>query len=455
MLKKLLFCLFFHAAFGSLSAQENGKMSMKEAINYAVKNNQELHIAQLNIEDAKQQIIQTRATGLPQINLESTFNRYLKIPVSVLPNAFEELIRIGNGGELPPGFSNQVSFALKNNFQAGINLRTMVFDGSFFTGLKAAELYRNLLQDQFDAKQQEVENQVIEAFLPSIIIVENSKVLDKNMANVEKLLNETKALYKEGFVEQLDVDRLELTLWNLQTEKESLDRQKETVMNSLKMVMNYPIEKELIIAEIEDWNNLFPPIATEDLNGGINYSKRLNYKALERNVQLNDLNIDYTKQTYLPTVHLNASYTQAYQGNKLFNDPNSFWAPTGIVGLSLKMPIFDGFGKRAKIEKAKLASEISRKQQSQLSRLIDMEINNARIQYHNAKKRLDNRKRNLELAERIYNTTQIKYKEGVGSSLEINQAEQSLFDSQRNHTQALYELLSAQFSLNKALGTRY
>jgi outer membrane protein TolC len=84
-----------------------------------------------------------------------------------------------------------------------------------------------------------------------------------------------------------------------------------------------------------------------------------------------------------------------------------------------------------------------------------MEINNARIQYHNAKKRLDNRKRNLELAERIYNTTQIKYKEGVGSSLEINQAEQSLFDSQRNHTQALYELLSAQFSLNKALGTRY
>ena len=448
LFKILFLCALFTQAF----AQQGTEMTMENAIQYALDNSADIRIARLNIEDAELQIIETRATGLPQLNGDASFNHYFKLPVSVLPAAFEELIRLGNGGELPPGFSNQIAFALKNNFQAGVNLKTMVFDGSFFTGLRAAELYRNLVQDELAAKSQTLKNQVIEAYLPTVILQENIKITDKNIANVEKLLYETNALFQEGFVEQLDVDRLKLTLANLQTERENISRQFQQTLNGLKFVMNFPIEKELVIADIDNWKSAILPLSQDDLEGKIDYFHRLNYKAAETGILLNELNIDYTKKQYLPTVYLNASYNQAFQGNSLFNDPNSFWAPTGVIGMSLKVPIFDSFGKRAKIEKARLVTEIARAQQSQLARLIDMEVANARIQYKNAQQRLDNQQKNLDLAEKIYETTQIKYREGVGSSLEINQSEQSLYQAQRNYTQALFDLLSSELSLYKALG---
>ena len=449
-LKKSLPTFIFCLLLGFGYAQQRVEMSLQRAIDYAMDNNNDIQIARLNIKDAEQQIYETRATGLPQITGEVSFNRFLKIPTSVLPSAFEELIKIGNGGDLPPDFSNQISFALKNSFQVGINLKTMLFDGSFFTGLKAARLFRTLVQKQLAAKEMKVKNQVIETYLPALIINENLTILDKNIGNLEKLLYETKALYKEGFVEQLDVDRLTLSLANLGVEKENLARQKEVSINYLKLTMNYPKNVELVITD--DIAQLLSPVSADDIEGAVNYYNRLDYKAIETSLQLNDLNIDYTRNIYLPSLNLNASYNQAYQGDKIFNDPNSFWAPTAIVGLSLNVPIFDGFGKKAKIQRAKLAYEIARTQQTQLSDLIYVEISNARIQYKSASKRLESQKKNLALAEKIHVTTQIKYKEGVGSSLEITQSEQSLFDSQRNYTQAMFDLLQAKVALDKALG---
>ncbi len=427
-------------------------MTMADAVKYAAENSPDVRLAQLNIQDAEQQIIETRATGLPQISGAASFNHFFQLPTSVLPSAFEELIRLGNGGELPPDFSNQIVFTLQNQFQAGLDFRTMVFDGSFFTGLKAAQLYRSLVQDELAATQQSLKSRVIRAYLPAILFSENLKIIDKNISNISKFLKETEALYKEGFVEQLDVDRLVLSVANLNTERENLAREYEIAVNGLKSTINYPIDKELVIADLDRWKTVPIPIPEEFLTGEIDYYYRQEYKAAETGIELNDLNIDYVKNQYLPKVHLNASYSQAFQGDRLFNDPNSFWAPTGVVGLSLNVPIWDGFGKRAKIEKARLVSEISRTRQAQLTRMIDVEVANARLKYKSATNKLEGQKKNLALAERIYETTKIKYKEGVGSSLEITQAEQSLFDSQRNHTTALFDVLTAKLSLYQALG---
>ena len=209
-LTTVIFCCTLLLAYG----QQVVEMTLDKAVEYALSNSDDIKIAQLNIEDAEQRIFETRATGLPQINAEASFNRYLQRPVSVLPDAFVDASR-GPDGELPEGFSRQISFVLKNQFQGSINLQTMVFDGSFFTGLRAASFYRSLVQDELSAKQQSIKNQVITAYLPIILLTENIKILDQNIVNIEKLRDETSALYIEGFVEQLDVDRLELTVANL------------------------------------------------------------------------------------------------------------------------------------------------------------------------------------------------------------------------------------------------
>lgn len=425
------------------------EMTLDKAVEYALANSNEIKIAQLNIEDAEQRIFETRATGLPQINAAANLNNFFKVPVSVLPEAFVASSRDVNGN-LPEGVSRQVSFVLKNQFDAAINFRTMVFDGSFFTGLKAASLYRTLVQDELLAKQQSLKNRVITAYLPIILLTENLEILDKNIANIEKLRTETSALYKEGFVEQLDVDRLALSVANLKVEKENLERQIATTMNNLKQMMNFPIEQELLIKD--DLGRVVPVPTKIDLTGSIDYYNRREYKVAETGIQLNELNETYVKNVYLPSLDFVASYTQAYQGDKLFGGEERFWAPTGVVGLSLNVPIFDGFGKKAKLQRAKITTEIAKTQHLQLANSIDLEVANARIDYQSALEREQSQQKNMELAERIYSTTQIKYKEGVGSSLEISQAEQSLYTAQRNHLQALFDLLIAKLSLDVALG---
>ena len=425
------------------------EMTLDKAVEYALVNSNEIKFAQLNIEDAEQRIFETRATGLPQIDASANLNNFFKVPVSVLPEAFVASSRDADGN-LPEGFSRQVSFVLKNQFDAAINFRTMVFDGSFFTGLKAASLYRTLVQDELSAKQQSLKNRVITAYLPIILLTENLKILDNNITNIKKLRDETSALYKEGFVEQLDVDRLELSVANLKVEKENLERQMATTMNNLKQIMNFPIEQELVIQD--NLGRVVPVPAQKDLTGPVDYYNRREYKVAETGIQLNELNETYTKNVYLPSLDFTASYTQAYQGDKLFNGESSFWAPTGVVGLSLNVPIFDGFGKKAKLQRARITTEVSKTQHLELANSIDLEVANARIDYQSALKRVESQQQNMDLAERIFTTTQIKYKEGVGSSLEISQAEQSLFSAQRNHLQALFDLLIAKLSLDVALG---
>jgi outer membrane protein TolC len=145
-----------------------------------------------------------------------------------------------------------------------------------------------------------------------------------------------------------------------------------------------------------------------------------------------------------------AQYQQTGQSGKIFQD--NLWTDLGVVGLSVNVPLYSGGAKKAKLQRAKLDLEKSNNQMRSLERAIWMEVGNARVAYKNAVQRVTDQQKNLDLAQKIYNTTQIKYKEGVGSSLEITQAEQALFQSQQNVIQAKYELLLSKVDLDKALG---
>jgi outer membrane protein len=293
-----------------------------------------------------------------------------------------------------------------------------------------------------------VKNKVREAYLPSLILEETRNTLQKNIANLEKLFFETKELYKAGFVEQLDVDRLELSLANLKTEINNIDRQKDLIYNVLKFSMNFPADQQIAVSD--DINRLLIDVEPRDLNGKVNYSTRAEYRVVQQSQILQDLHVSYIKSTYYPNLVTFAQYQQTGQSGKIFQD--NLWTDLGVVGLSVNVPLYSGGAKKAKLQRAKLDLEKSNNQMRSLERAIWMEVGNARVAYKNAVQRVTDQQKNLDLAQKIYNTTQIKYKEGVGSSLEITQAEQALFQSQQNVIQAKYELLLSKVDLDKALG---
>lgn len=429
-------------AASGLTAQT--PMTLEQAISYAQSNNQEIQLARLNVEDADGQITERRAFGIPQLSADIGYTRYLELPVSVLPADF---FIDPNTGQPDPNAERAIRFGVKNNLSGTLALNTMLFDPSYFVGLRAARAYRDYTAQELVSSQRKVKYQVIDAFLPVLLVDENLQNLDKNIANLQNLRNETKALYDEGFVELLDVDRLDLSIATLQTDRDNLANQRQIILNGLKMVMGYPMDKPLdVTGNLQDM--LTPPDAN-DLTGKVDYLRWPDYRVAMQGRNLAELNVKLNKAGYLPSMRAFANFQRSYQGDS-FND--GIWANASWAGVSLSAPIFDGLLTKGRIQRAKVTEMNTNVQISMLEQQIDMSVRNARDQYASALDKLRSQEKNLALAERIYDTTRVKYKEGVGSSLEINQAEQALFTAQRQHVQAQYDVVRAIQSLENALG---
>lgn len=430
---------------GVVSGQSDTlNFSLDQAINFAFENQLNIKNAYLDIADAEAQIIERRAAGLPSVSGNVSFQHYIDVPVQPLPQPLIDFF-----SQLNPGqeVSGEASFFLKNNFNASLNLETMIFEGSYFVGLQAAKAYRKYVQEDLLVKRRETKTQVTNAFLPLMLLDANISIIDKNIANLEQLLFETRELYKAGFVEQLDIDRQTLSLTNLKTERENLLRQKANASNALKMAMGYPIGKPIEISgQLE---NMDTEVAEAALVKPVEANNRPEVGLINVGMELNEINHKFYRSQYLPALRGNAAYVYAYQGNDF---STGFWAPQFFVGASLRIPIFDGFDKKAKIQRATIEIEKTTNQKGDLLRAINLEVKSARNNYLNATRTLTIQQENQALAERIYNTTQIKYREGVGSSLEVTQAEQGLYTAQRNYLQALYDVIKAKMDLQIAMG---
>lgn len=421
-----------------------GPFTLEQAIRYAQEHNQEIKLSELQVRDAKAQIMERRSFGIPQLNADAGYTRYFELPVTILP---EEFGINPVTGQPDPNFDREVRFGVTNNLMANLAFRTMLFDPSYFVGLQAARAYKDYTAEDLIHMQREIRYRVVEAFLPVLLLNEYLENLDDNIRNLQRLRAETAALYEEGFAELLDVERLELSLFTLQTERDNMVAQQEIAVNGLKMTIGYPMQKPLDIqgalaAEMRDAGTL-------NLDGGVDYSSWPSYRVARQGLELANLNVRLNKYGYLPSLDAFANYQYMYFGD---NFSDGVWANASFAGLGIKVPIFDGMLTQARVQRAIVTRENSEVQIEMLRQQIDLSIQNARKTYRQALEKLTNQERNLALAQKIYDTTMTKYREGIGSSLEINQAEQALFNAQRQHIQARYDVVIATYQLQKATG---
>jgi outer membrane protein len=453
---------------GPLSAQDAVRLSLEDAISYALKNTNSIKTLQNGIQDAELLIKENLATGLPQVKAEASYNYYFLAPQSLLPDFISPALygvlegegvkgdpqRSGNSQyvKAPAGLGTnftKVSFVQKNSLTGGLTANQLIYSPSYNLAVRASKLARELAKVQLSAKETEVRNQVINAYLPGLLLSESLKSLDKNIENLEKTLKEVTATQKAGFIEQLDVDRLLLSLANLKTERENLDRQQGIVLNALKFTIGYAIDGNIILAD--DINTLLKPVEIEDLSSKADASKRPEMTVLNTVQSINLMQVELAKASAYPTVVGFASLSESFQANNFFKDK---WnaLPTGLVGFTASINIWDSGQRKAKIARAQLVLQNLQLQKSDFERVVTLQVLNARITYTNAQKRLESQQKNMALAERIYATTQVKYKNGVGSSLETSTAEQQLYQSQFNLRSAQYDLIVAQKTLQIALG---
>lgn len=441
-----------------LSAQKS--FTLQEAIEFGIAQNHELKLKSLSAEDANAQIKEFKAFGMPKLNAGINYQYFLAVPSQPVqdflgPTVYGILFKENVIPARDLGDPQTFKFTLfqPNTLSGNIELSSLLFDGSYLYGLKAARFYRELVAQEKNVSVQKIKEQITKAYLSILIARENEKVLSKNMENLAISLNDIKVMYQNGFVELLDVDRLQVSYDNLETERNNIRQLVNISKNLLKFQMNYPIEEDLELSQtldqlLIDWNT-----EADTKNTQINYNEREEYKLLSLSQALNKLDYKRIQAGYFPSLRAFTSAQASLFRKNLFDNNETGWIPQSAVGLAMSIPIYDGGEKSAKLQRIRINMQKADLEKQNFEKAMSMQISNATIAYDNAKYRVESRKKALDLNQRIYDLTLVKFKEGVGSSVEVIQSESALFRAQGDFTNALYDMLGALIDLQSAKGT--
>jgi outer membrane protein len=438
-----IFTLIFKVA---VAQQQTNAFTLQQAIDYSIKNSPNYLNAELDQKNAVYRKNEITGLGLPQIEGSIDIKDYIDIPTSLLPGTFFGF---------PADVYIPVKFGTKYNTTAGFSASQLIFSSDYIFGLKAAKEFLNLSKINTLRTKSELVASVSKAYYNVIINKERNKLLQANVDRIKKIYDETKAFNQQGFVELIDVERLEVQYNNLKTEKEKTDRLIELSEAMLKFQMGYKINDPISLSDSLSSNT---NDASELNVSKIDVTKRPDYQLLESQQKLNIIDVKRLKMGYLPTLAAYGSYqfnTQRSNFEFDINKNNALkqWYKISLIGATLNLSIFDGLQRYNKIQQAKITSQKAENTIKNLELGAQLEANAASISYINAQATLTTQKQNMALAEHVYDVTQKKYTQGVGTNLDIVTAETSLKEAQTNYLSAVYDMLVAKIDYQKAIGT--
>ena len=420
------------------------KLTLEESIDLAVENNENLKNSYLEEKISKSLSREYLSIGLPQINFDGGVKYNHEVQKSLI-----DISRFMPG--VPEGTEQEVQFGQTYDGRMDLTLNQMIFNGSYFVGLSAAKELVYLSEKLTRRNVVEINESVQKAYYTVLNTKKRIELVDINLSRLNALLEQTKKLYDNGFVEKLDVDRIRVSFNNLKSEKIKADR----LYQLSKEVFNFQIgvsigtEIELIGELSEDLIYSFN-YSLEDFD----YSQRIEYSILQTDKNLKFYDLKNNRSQYLPQVYANYNYgynTSSSNYNLFFDSDR--WKSFGTLGFKIIVPIFDGFLKRSKINQSKYKIEQVENQMLFLERSINLQVNQAISSYENTKETILVSKQNLELAEDVYLATERKFKEGVGSNLELIDSNNSLKIAQNQYYNSLYESVIASIEIKKTLGT--
>jgi outer membrane protein TolC len=449
----------------SVQAQKEYRLSVQEAVALSLKNT--VDIKNLRIDSLKQKAQNQEVTGaaLPQITGSAQVAHYLTLPKILFPSNGEtsiydvlnrEGVKDGNGNTIPQKQSftvQEFSFVQPWNVTAGVSLNQLLFQPEVFVGLMARNTLLEFAGNNIKVAEDKTREQVYKAYYQVLIAQQQLDVLQKTIQRLQKLLSDQGQLYKNGFIEKLDIDKTTVSLNNIKSTETQLKNIIELGFAALKFTTGLNQADTLVLTD-----QLNETLIKENVldDGTVNYNNRNEMNLLKTAQKLGALDVKRYKLGYIPTLALFYQFQQQGQLNKnysAFTGSNWFWFNSNLIGLNLSVPIFDGFQRKYKIKQAQYSLEKTNNSIEQFKQAVDLEHTVSKNNLKNAILNMDAQKENLELAERVYNTTKKKYEQGLGSTFEVLQADTEWQRAQGNYFDALYNAVIAKINYNKAVGT--
>lgn len=417
------------------------ELSLDEVMNLAVKNNVQAKNARL--ESIKQDAVNREVTGiaLPQISAKGEFNDYLNPVQSFVPAEF-----IGG----PPGSFVAVPFTPKFGATASATASQVLFDGSVLVALQAKSALTKLYERQEQFTEEELRYNMQKAYYAIVVAERQYETLKETMSYIRNISRETQAYYDNGLGEKLDVDRVSVQVNNLASDSIKVGNLIEVSKQMLKYQIGIEIDVPIVLTDsvvqstIEDAQSLLLDEAK--------YSDRTDYMLLQSQIELNEFDLKRHRLSGLPSLAAFGTAAYTYQTNTFSDIFDKQYIFYSLVGLQLNVPIFDGWQRRSRVKQAKVSLQQSLNKRDNMKRNIDFQTKQSKTTLKNALYTLDNQKRNFSLAKDVLEKARTKYSAGVGSSIEVSQAQTDMLQAQSNYFDAMLQVINAQSDLQKALG---
>jgi outer membrane protein len=462
MFKSILsFSLCLLIGLASTAQKNTISFSVDQAVDYAMKNSAEIRNALIDIEIQRQSNREITALTMPQISGNIGATRYFDVPTQTLPDFISPAVYgvlVNNG--VKDGNGNTISFPANGfgfvparfgtnwNANGGIEASQILFDGQVFVGLQARGAAMKLSRQAAEVTKEQIKANVMKMYYQLVVGQRQKTSIDANIGRFEKLLSDATEIYKNGLIEKLDVDKIDVQLNNLKTEKLKVENQLLMGMAAMKFMIQLPQQDSLILTDTIS-NSAIQLSATSD---SFSFNQRKEYQQLMTAMELSRYNVKRYQLSRIPTLAAFGTISRNAQRNVFNFFQSGEWFPTSLVGVKLNVPLFDGNARRAKIQKAKYEMNKLKNNVARFEQAIEFEISSAELKWNNAIQTLSAQDKNLKLAEKVFNQTRLKYEQGIGSTTEIYNAQTDFKVSENNYYGALYDAIIAKVDLLKALG---
>ena len=414
-------------------AQEEMRFSLEEAIQHTLTHNFDMLKADLEIEKAERKVWETTATGLPHIDGAIDYQNNIQMQKIFL---MDTVFQAGQ----------------KQNISPSIQINQLIFSGSYIVGLQSAKAYKEISGLSKDKTKAQLTEAVINAYAAVAIADENLAILENNLKSSEKNLNDISEIFKAGFAEEQDVDQLNYTLKQLKASKNFAQRQRQSALNSLKFIMGVDQDARLVLTNnLDDLMMDHLALLRDDLKAEID--KHIDYQIANHQVLTSELQVKYQKTMALPSLSTYLSHSENWSTNEaaLFKDFGNHFAST-IWGIKLNVPIFSSFERRAKTQQAQIDLEIAEVERKKTEQKLIQDVRNAEVAYDNAIESYYTSKDLVDLSSKILEKEQIKFNEGISSSMDLTNAEEQLYRAQNQYIQAAFDVMQSKTALYQALG---
>ncbi|MDR0796951.1 MAG: TolC family protein [Tannerella sp.] len=421
-----------------LFSQENTalSLSLSQSVQMAVKENINMKTVRMDAEKSQLKKAEAISSLIPKINVGANFQDNLKLPTTMLPG---ELAGI-------PGTTIPVQMGSTFNTSAAISLNWAFYNQTAISAVQLAQKVIELNVLSIEKASEELAAEVAKLYFLTVTTSQQKELIEENITRVKRLQDITKLLVDNGMGKQVDYDRVSINIENLNTQLSNVKAGMEQQHNMIKYMLKIPLENALILTDSPTMDLLqnLPETA-------INFYEHIDMRLLESQNEINRTNQKMITVGYLPTLSFSGQYSvqgMRKEFNNYFNNsPENKWFGSSYIGIGLSIPIFDGFEKRSKSRQVKLEIQKTEALLVDKNEKFTADYISSINNYYNNKSNVDSQLKNIELAEKVYNETDLKYREGLATMSNLLQDEMSLNTAQANYLTALYNYKEAELKI--------